>query len=71
VRRMDNKDKKRYRQIKRDIKKAGTKRLRRRLKEDLATHPEEAHWDEVDYDASLRSESLNGLDQDNTRKREP
>jgi hypothetical protein len=68
---MDNKDKKRYRQLKRDIKKAGTKRLRRRLKDDLSAHPEDAHWDEVDYDDSLRSEGLNGLDQDQTRKREP
>ena len=66
---MDSKDKKQYRQLKRDLKRAGTKRLRRRLKEDLAEHPEEAHWDEVAYDARTRSREMNGLDQDNTRKR--
>jgi hypothetical protein len=67
---MDNKDKKRYRQIKRDVKKAGTKRLRRRLKDELAAHPEDAHLDEIEYDDRLRSQEMNGLDQDNTRKRQ-
>jgi hypothetical protein len=67
---MDNKDKKRYRQIKRDIKKLGTKRLRRRLKDDLAAHPEDAHLDEIEYDDTLSSQAMNGLDQDNTRKRQ-
>jgi len=65
---MDSKDKKRFRQIKRDVKKAGSKRLRQRLKNDLADHPEEAHLDEVDH-GKLSSQSLNGLDQDSTRKR--
>jgi hypothetical protein len=64
---MDGKDKKHYRQIKRDIKRAGTKRLRQQLKNDLADHPEEAHWDEVDH-AELSSKGMNGLDQDSTRK---
>ena len=66
---MDGKDKKLYRQIKRDIKKAGNKSLRRRLKNNLVDHPEEAHWDEVDHGNSLSSRGMNGLDQDSTRKR--
>jgi hypothetical protein len=66
---MDSKDKKRFRQIKRDIKKAGTKRLRQRLKNDLADHPEDAHLDEVDHGEKLRSRDMNGLDKDSTRKR--
>ena len=41
---MDSKDKKRYRQIKRNIKKAGTRRLRQRLKNNLAAHPEGRIW---------------------------
>jgi hypothetical protein len=66
---MDSKDKKRYRQIKRDIKKAGTRRLRQRLKNNLADHPDEAHLDDIDYDDSLSSRDMNGLDQDSTRRR--
>jgi hypothetical protein len=65
-----DKDKKQYRQLKRDIKKAGTRRLRRRLKDELAAHPEEAHLDEIAYDESLSSRNMNGLDNDSTRKRD-
>jgi hypothetical protein len=56
-----------YRSLKRAVKKAGTKRRRKKLKELLNEHPEEAHWDEVDY--GIKSTSwLNGMDKDRTRR---
>jgi hypothetical protein len=60
-------DKRRQRQLKREIKKAGNKRRRRQLKQDLERNPEEAHWSEADFgrDSSV---GLNGLDRDMTRR---
>jgi hypothetical protein len=40
------------------------------LKDELTAHPDEAHLDEVAYDDSLSSRGMNGLDNDNTCKRE-
>jgi hypothetical protein len=31
------------------FKKLGNKKARKRMKDGLRSHPEEAHWDEVDY----------------------
>ncbi len=64
-------DKRRQRQLKREVKKAGNRKLRNHLKRQLAESPEDAahHADDFDYGANS-SETLNGMDQDATRKRE-
>ncbi len=61
-------DKRLQRELKRQIKKAGNKRRRRALKEDLAKNPEEAAFTEENF-GRHSSESLNGADNDATRKR--
>jgi hypothetical protein len=63
-------EKRQLRKLKRDLKKAGSKRRRRQLKRDLEDNPAEAQHSEFDFD-KLRSDSLNGLDKDSTRRREP
>ena len=62
-------DKRMQRELKRSIKKAGNKRRRKSLKEDLRKSPEEAAHSEEDL-GRYASESLNGIDQDATRKRD-
>lgn len=62
-------DKRRLREIKRAIKKRGSKHRRAQLKRDLAENPEEAAHSEENL-GRYRSDTLNGLDQDSTRKRE-
>lgn len=61
-------EKRQQRQLKREIKKAGNKRRRQYLKRDLERNPEEAPYSEFDF-GDLRSETLNGLDQDATRRK--
>ena len=61
-------DKRRYRKLKRDIKRAGSKRRRQHLKRDLVENPEEAPYSEFDFGRTT-STGLNGLDQDATRRR--
>ena len=51
-----------------EIKRAGTKRLRRNLKRDLAENPEEAAHTEIDY-GRHSSQALNRLDEDATRRK--
>jgi len=66
-----DKDKRRMRQLKRDVKKAGNRKLRNHLKRQLVDNPEEAAHAAEDFDyGNHSSETLNGMDQDNTRKRE-
>ena len=60
-------DKRRMRQLKRDIKRAGKKHRRRELKRDLADNPEEAHWTEPSF-GRHSSEGFNGMDRDATRR---
>ena len=62
-------DKRQLRKLKRDVKKAGNKSRRQHLKRELAENPEEAPHSEYDFGRNT-SETLNGLDQDATRKRE-
>ena len=57
----DDRQKRELRQLKREIKQAGSQRRRRQLKRDLVANPEEAHRSEFDF-GSLRSETMNGLD---------
>jgi hypothetical protein len=61
-------DKRQYRKLKRDVKKAGNKRRRQFLKRELADNPEEAPHSEFDF-GDTSSAGLNGMDQDATRRR--
>lgn len=54
-------NKRRQRQLKRQIKKAGSRHRRRRAQRDLAQRPDEAHWSEEDL-GHHRSRDFNGLD---------
>lgn len=60
-------DKRRYRKLKRDVKRAGTKRRRQHLKRDLSKNPAEAPFSEFDFGRTT-SETMNGMDQDATRQ---
>ena len=61
-------DKRTFRKLKRDVKRAGNKRRRQHLKRDLADNPEEAQHSEFDF-GNDSSAGLNGLDNDSTRRR--
>ncbi len=61
-------DKRQFRKLKRDIKRAGNKRRRQHLKRELVENPEEAPFSEFDF-GSDSSATLNNLDNDATRKR--
>jgi hypothetical protein len=61
-------DKRKYRRLKRDLKKAGNRKRRQRLKRDLEENPEEAHRAEFDFGKDS-SQGLNGFDRDATRRR--
>jgi hypothetical protein len=61
-------DKRQYRKLKRDVKRAGNKRRRQYLKRDLVTNPEEAAVAEFDFGRDS-SAGLNGMDHDATRRR--
>jgi hypothetical protein len=63
-------DKRQFRKLKRDIKRAGNKRRRQYLKRELAEKPEEAPFSEFDF-GSDSSTGFNGMDQDATRRRPP
>ncbi len=66
---MAQQDKKQLRKMKRDLKRQGSKRVRRRLKQDLRDHPEDAHQADVDF-GRFTSQPWNGQDQDATRRRD-
>jgi len=61
-------DKRRHRQLKRELKRAGSKHRRRDLKEQLRAQPEEAHWHEEDL-GGCQTAPLNAYDRDATRQR--
>jgi hypothetical protein len=63
-------DKRKLRELKRDVKKRGTKHRRRELKRTLSENPDEAAHAEEDF-GKHHSATLNGLDKDAKRKREP
>ena len=65
---MNRKDKNRLRSLKREIKRSGNKKVRSRLKKDLATNPDDAHLTQVDY-GGRTSKKMNGIDYDSTRKK--
>jgi hypothetical protein len=61
-------DKRQFRKLKRDIKRAGNKRRRQHLKRELAENPEDAPHTEFDFGRDS-SAPLNAMDQDATRRR--
>lgn len=61
-------DKRRMRELKRAVKKRGNKHRRRELKKTLADNPDEAAHAEENL-GRFRSDALNGLDHDSTRKK--
>ena len=63
---MDQDKKRELRQLKREIKRKGSKVARRQLKRGLEENPEEAHEAVVDY-GRYSSEPLNGLDRQPAR----
>jgi hypothetical protein len=63
-----DREKRQLRKLKRDVKQAGNKKRRQKLKRDLRDNPHEAHLTEPSV-GKLSSETLNGLDKDATRKR--
>ena len=61
-------DKHKTRKLKRSVKKRGNKHRRAKLKKSLGENPEDAAEVSEDLGRS-RSDTLNGMDQDSTRKR--
>lgn len=62
-------DKRLYRKLKREVKRAGNRQRRQHLKRDLLANPEEAANTDFDYGKKC-SASMNGNDRDSTRQRE-
>jgi hypothetical protein len=65
-----DRDKRDLRQIKRELKRAGSKRRRRHLKRELRENPEDAAHTEFQFGRDS-SATLNGIDQDATRRKRP
>lgn len=65
---MPDPDKRKLREVKRILKKRGNKHRRQELKKNLAENPEAAALAEENL-GKHRSDSLNGLDNDSTRKK--
>ncbi len=62
-------EKRRHRQLKRSLKRAGNKSRRQHLKRQLTEQPDEAADAEFDY-GRHSSADLNGIDHDATRRRD-
>lgn len=63
-------DKRKMRELKRALKKRGNKHRRAQLKRDLTANPEEAAHSEEKL-GRFRSDTLNGIDSDSTRREKP
>jgi hypothetical protein len=63
-------DKRRYRQLKREVKRTGSRKMRRHLQRELTNCPEDAAHSNIDYGRDS-SASLNGNDHDTTRRKQP
>lgn len=61
-------DKRKYRQLKRDLKKAGNRKRRRHLQRELLDNPEDAAHSEFDFGRNTTT-GLNGNDRDATRRK--
>ncbi len=64
---MPDPDKRKMRELKRALKKRGNKHRRQQLKKNLSENPEDAADAEEDL-GRYRSETLNKLDNDSTRR---
>jgi hypothetical protein len=62
-------DKRHYRKLKRDVKRAGARKMRRHLQRELEDNPGDAAHSAFDYGRNS-SASLNGNDHDATRRRQ-
>lgn len=62
-------DKRHYRQLKRDLKRAGNRKRRRHLQRELVDNPEEAGQEGFDFGRDSTA-GLNGMDRDATRRRD-
>jgi hypothetical protein len=62
-------EKRYYRKLKRVLKRTGSKRRRRHLKQQLTERPEDAPFSEFDFGRDA-SAGLNGIDRDATRRRQ-
>jgi hypothetical protein len=60
-------DKRKYRQMKRDLKQAGNRKRRRHLQREVRDHPHEAGLSEFDF-GRHGTAGLNGNDRDSTRR---
>lgn len=65
---MRDQEKRQFRKLKRDVKRAGNKRRRRHLKRELTANPESASFSEFHFGRDS-SAPLNGMDHDATRLR--
>jgi len=65
---MQHDDKRKIRNLKRELKRAGSKHRRRDFKRQVRENPSEAHEAEENL-GRHSSETLNGLDQDATRRK--
>ena len=65
---MEQPTKRELRQMKREVKRAGSQRRRRQWKRDLRENPEEAPHSEDDF-GRFSTAPLNGIDQDQKRRR--
>ena len=63
-------DKRLFRKLKRDVKRAANKRRWQQLNRELEKDPKDAPHSEFDFGRNS-SEVLNGMDQDATRRRKP
>jgi hypothetical protein len=61
-------DKRRYRQLKRGLKRAGNRKRRRHLERELLEHPDDAGHTDFEFGRASTA-SLNGNDRDATRRR--
>jgi len=65
---MRDQEKRQFRKLKRDVKRAGNKRRRQHLKRELTDNPEGAPFSEFHFGRGS-SVPLDGMDQDATRLR--
>lgn len=65
---MKNDDKRFYRELKKQVKKAGNKKVRRDLKKQMDENPEEAHFLDDDYGHN-ESSVFNGRDGKNRKRK--
>lgn len=61
-------DKRSFRQLKRDLKRAGNRKRRRQLQRDLLGNPEDATHNTFDFGRNSTA-GLNGNDRDATRRK--